>query len=68
VKRLLFDVSFRELPVTFQHAEALETLPTHHADPFDRLILATASVEGLTIVTSDRLFNLYGLPLLDARQ
>jgi len=64
----LLDASFRELPVTFQHAEALETLPTHHADPFDRLILATAAVEGLTIVTSDRLFNLYGLPLLDARQ
>ena len=64
----LLDASFRELPVTFQHAEALETLPAHHADPFDRLILATAAVEGLTIVTSDRLFNLYGLPLLDARQ
>lgn len=64
----LIDASFRELPVTFQHAEALETLPTHHTDPFDRLILATATVEGLTIVTSDRLFNLYGLPLLDARQ
>ena len=64
----LLDASFRELPVTFQHAEALETLPAHHADPFDRLILATAAVEGLTIVTSDRLFNLYALPLLDARQ
>ena len=64
----LADASFIELPVTFQHAEALETLPTHHADPFDRIILAAASVEGLTIVTSDRLFNLYSLPLLDARQ
>jgi PIN domain nuclease of toxin-antitoxin system len=64
----LLDASFRELPVTFQHAEALETLPAHHADPFDRLILAAASVEGLTIVTSDRLFHLYNLPLLDARQ
>ena len=64
----LLDSAFRELAVTFQHAEALETLPTHHADPFDRLILATATVEGLTIVTSDRLFNLYSLPILDARQ
>lgn len=64
----LTDASFRELPVTFQHAEALDKLPPHHADPFDRLILATAAVEGLTIVTSDRLFNLYGLPLVDARQ
>lgn len=64
----LRDASFRELPVTFQHAEALDTLPPHHADPFDRLILATAVAEALTIVTSDRLFNLYGLPLLDARE
>ena len=64
----LLDASFRELPITFLYAEALEALPPHHADPFDRLILATASVEALTIVTSDRLFNLYSLPLLDARQ
>ena len=62
----LLDADFRELPVTFQHAEALDRLPPHHADPFDRLILAAASVEGLTIVTTDRQFKLYDLPLLDA--
>lgn len=65
--RALSDAAFLELPVTFQHADALENLPPHHSDPFDRLILASASVEGLTIVTSDRQFNLYSVPLLDAR-
>jgi PIN domain nuclease of toxin-antitoxin system len=66
--RALQDGGFLELPVTFQHAEALADLPPHHADPFDRLILAAASVERIPIVTSDRLFARYGLPLLDARQ
>jgi PIN domain nuclease of toxin-antitoxin system len=36
------------------------------ADPFDRLVLAPAQVEGLTIVTCDRRFPFYGLPLIDA--
>ena len=48
------DADFRELALTFQHTEALADLPSHHADPFDRLLLAVATVEGLAIVTSDR--------------
>lgn len=40
----------------------------HHNDPFDRLILAVASVEAFTIVTSDLTFEHYGLPLIDARK
>ena len=62
----LADCGFNELPVTFQHAEGLHDLPRHHADPFDRLILAAARVEGLTVVTSDRYFSLYDVPLVDA--
>ena len=46
------------------HYEALITLPRHHGDPFDRLIIAQAHVEGLTIVTCDDDFPAYGLPLL----
>lgn len=57
---------FSELPITFEHTEALGTLPAHHKDPFDRLILATAHVEGLPIVTADRKFRPYDLPLVDA--
>lgn len=60
------DGGFQELPVTFAHAEAVRALPRHHADPFDRLIIAAAGVEGCTIVTSDEKFALYGVPLLDA--
>jgi PIN domain nuclease of toxin-antitoxin system len=39
-----------------------------HSDPFDRLILATARVEGLTVVSSDRQFALYDVALIDARR
>lgn len=62
------DGGFRELPVAFEHAEAVRELPPHHNDPFDRLILAVASVEELTIVTSDAQFDFYGAPLIDARK
>lgn len=62
------DGGFRELPVTFEHAEAVRALPRHHADPFDRIIIAAATVEGCTIVSSDEKFTLYHVPLLDARR
>ncbi|MGH9162236.1 MAG: type II toxin-antitoxin system VapC family toxin [Vicinamibacteraceae bacterium] len=58
---------FRELPISFEHADAVRELATHHRDPFDRLILAAARVEGLTVVSSDDKFAPYGLPLIDAR-
>ena len=61
------DAGFRELPITFEHAEAVGKLPPHHRDPFDRLILAVASVENFTIVSSDQQFTLYRVPLIDAR-
>lgn len=62
------DGGFRELPVTFEHAEAVRALPRHHADPFDRLIIAVAGVEGCTIVTSDEKFEMYDVVLVDARR
>jgi PIN domain nuclease of toxin-antitoxin system len=58
---------FVPLPVSFAHAAAVRDLPPHHRDPFDRLIIASARVEGLTIVTSDARFGPYGVPLVDAR-
>ena len=58
---------FLELPVTFEHAEAVRELPPHHSDPFDRLIIAAALVEGCSIVTSDEKFRLYDVTLVDAR-
>jgi PIN domain nuclease of toxin-antitoxin system len=59
---------FRELPISFDHAEAVRKLPRHHADPFDRLIIAAARVEGCAVVTSDDAFEMYDLRLVDARQ
>ena len=47
-----------------EHYEAVITLPRHHGDPFDRLIIAQAQVEGLTVVTCDEHFAAYGVPLL----
>ena len=54
------------LPVVAEHAEAAGDLPLHHKDPFDRMLIAQAMVEGLTIVTRDRTFEPYGVPLLPA--
>ena len=57
---------FDELPVTLRHADLVRDLPPHHADPFDRLLIAQAIDEGLTILTSDRVFELYGVLVAQA--
>jgi PIN domain nuclease of toxin-antitoxin system len=58
--------SFSELPVLGEHAVAVRDLPPHHRDPFDRLLIAQARCEGFTIVTSDRVFAAYDVPILPA--
>ena len=58
--------SFSELPVLGEHAIAVRDLPPHHRDPFDRLLIAQARYEGLTIVTNDRVFTAYDVPILPA--
>ena len=63
--RLLAD-GFEELPITVDHAARTATLPTLHGDPFDRLLIAQALVEGLMLVTSDREICRYDVPVLDA--
>lgn len=57
---------FSELPVTGVHACAVRDLPFHHRDPFDRLLIAQARVEGLTLVTADRAMSAYDVPILPA--
>jgi len=54
----------KELPVTIQHVEAVRELPLHHRDPFDRLLVAQAKVEGLILVTADKKLMEYGVPVL----
>jgi PIN domain nuclease of toxin-antitoxin system len=53
-----------ELPVTLAHAEEFQRTPRHHNDPFDRMLVAQARVEGATIVTHDRAFEPYGTPVI----
>lgn len=55
---------FEKLPVTFAHAEEAGTLPHHHRDPFDRMLVAQARVERLTLVTHDRNLEPYGIEIL----
>jgi PIN domain nuclease of toxin-antitoxin system len=55
---------FDKLPIAFRHAEAVATLPRHHNDPFDRMLVAQAIAERLTLVTHDRHFAPYGIDLV----
>lgn len=55
---------WRFLVPDFSHYAIVIELPQHHRDPFDRLIIAQASAEGLTVVTSDPQFAAYDVPLL----
>jgi len=54
------------LAITIDHVKCVQTLPFHHRDPFDRMMIAQAMEEGLTIVTRDRHFPAYGVPILAA--
>ncbi len=56
-----------ELPVTASHAAGVRALPLHHGDPFDRLLVAQARSEGLTIITADEALAAYGVPILSAQ-
>jgi PIN domain nuclease of toxin-antitoxin system len=57
---------FSELPITLAHARRAGTLPHHHRDPFDRMLIAQALIEGLVQVTRDRHAAAYGINLLQA--
>jgi PIN domain nuclease of toxin-antitoxin system len=52
------------LPVQHSHALQVSSLPHHHADPFDRLLIAQAQLENLEILTTDRKFEAYEVALL----
>ena len=55
---------FERLEMKFEHAEAVRSLPSHHSDPFDRLLIAQVIVEGATFVTHDRATAKYLIPTL----
>ena len=66
VSEAILETGFEELPVRLRHAEVLARLASHHRDPFDRMLVAQALVEGLTIVTRDPVFAAYAVPLVAA--
>lgn len=57
---------FIDLPVSVEHAQTLLSLPDIHKDPFDRMLVAQARVERLTIITSDAIIARYDVPVLAA--
>jgi len=59
---------FIELPMLFSHALAGRSLPRHHRDPFDRMLLAQANCENLTLVTADTQMKKYTVPTLNATE
>jgi PIN domain nuclease of toxin-antitoxin system len=52
------------LPITPRHADRVGTLPFHHRDPFDRLLVAQVEIEGLALVTADSQLGRYGIEML----
>lgn len=56
---------FEMLSITPDHAYAVGDLPKHHRDPFDRILIAQAKLEGFTLVTHDAIFKKYKVPILD---
>jgi PIN domain nuclease of toxin-antitoxin system len=60
---VIAEEGFHGLTVSLGHAESATQLPPHHRDPFDRMLIAQAQTEGLTIMTVDRTFALYDVTL-----
>jgi PIN domain nuclease of toxin-antitoxin system len=63
LRRGLLDNGYSELAITSQHAVAIDGLPPIHRDPFDRLLVAQAMVEGITLLTADPLVAQYPAPV-----
>jgi len=59
-RKLLIEAGFEELTITSRHAAATEELPAHHADPFDRILVAQSIAEPMRLITHDRLLTQYG--------
>ena len=63
LRRGLLENGYTELPVTGAHAVAVDLLPPIHKDPFDRLLIAQAQIEGITLLTVDRQVGRYRGPI-----
>ncbi|MEW6632441.1 MAG: type II toxin-antitoxin system VapC family toxin [Pseudomonadota bacterium] len=63
LRRGLLDNGYQELPITSAHAVAVDGLPAIHKDPFDRILVAQAIVEGITLLTTDGVVARYPGPI-----
>jgi PIN domain nuclease of toxin-antitoxin system len=61
---LLLEAGVQPLPVSLEHAAAVEQLPPHHRDPFDRMLVAQARSEGAALVSRDAALRSYGVTLV----
>ena len=64
MSRAVTDLGITVLPITIEYADAQASLPKHHSDPFDRMLIAQAQVENLVVVTHDKIFSDYGVSIL----
>ncbi len=64
LRRGLLDNGYLELPITSEHTVFIESLPPIHKDPFDRILVAQATVEGISLLTADTLIAQYPGPIL----
>jgi PIN domain nuclease of toxin-antitoxin system len=63
ITQWMAEVRMGSLPILHAHALRAGELPLHHRDPFDRLLIAQAQIEGLTVLTADREFAKYDVPV-----
>ncbi len=63
LRRGLLDNGYNEIPIASEHAVAIDGLPSIHKDPFDRILVAQATVEGITLLTTDALVTEYPGPI-----
>jgi len=63
LRRALVDKGYAELPVTGEHVVHVDQLPPIHKDPFDRVLVSQAIVEGITLPTNDRKLSGYPAPI-----
>lgn len=63
LRRGLLDNGYQELPISSEHAVSIDSLPPIHKDPFDRILVAQATVEGIILLTADALVAQYPGPV-----
>ena len=64
LRRGLLDNDYEELPIRSEHAVAIDALPPIHGDPFDRILIAQATIEGIELLTTDEVVASYPGPIL----